>query len=437
MTPAPDRAIFRRRFRSRLRRPTLLLAPLFLAAAACERGTVQGAAVTARDSAGVRIVESSAPAWEPGQEWTIAQEPETVIGRLDGAEPYLLSSVRDALRLSDGRIVVANGGTNELRVFDPEGRFLGSLGGRGKGPGEFDNLGSLHLLPGDSLAAWDPLLRRLTVFRQDGRVAREWTVGSLAVFMPPILGVFEDGSLLSASSGPRSPGQPTDQVYRDSLVWVRVRPGSTEMDVIGGGPGAEQMLVTRGSSTQNYQVLFGRTSLTAGAPDRWFAADNGRYEIAVRSPTGQLIALIRRSVEPPPVTPEVLQAVREVESRRQERAEASMREIMAARGHTYEDRRLRGEEVPHHPTMPFFDRLLPNERGNLWVRDYRPTPDAPQRWSVFDRSGRWLGELQTPVGIEVYQIGDDFLLGRATDEMDVPFVHLYRLRKPVEDGADS
>ena len=37
---------------------------------------------------------------------------------LEGAEPYMLYLAWDATRLRDGRIVIANVGTDELRVFD-------------------------------------------------------------------------------------------------------------------------------------------------------------------------------------------------------------------------------------------------------------------------------------------------------------------------------
>ena len=396
----------------------------------CTEGASTPPALSMRDSAGVRIVESRAPVWRTGEEWTIAPEPEVVIGVVEGEVPYLLSSVRDAARLSDGRIVVANGGSSELRIFDATGRYLRALGGEGRSPGEFENLNSLHLLPGDSLAAWDGILHRLTIFTEDGRVGREWTVDALAVLMPPILGIFNDGTLLSVTSGGRARTDAAQEEYRDSLLWVRVRPGTTRMDVIGDGLGTENLIIAEANSAQNYQILFGRTSLVTGTGDRWFSADNGRYEIRVASPTGELAALLRRIVEPRPATPEILASAREEVTRQQLRSEAAIRSFTEQQGGTYTGQRMAADEIPHRTTLPFFEKLLVDEVGNLWVRDYRPTGEFRQLWSVFDRTGRWLGEVETPEAIDVFRVGDDYLLGRAKDAMEVESVHLYRLSKP-------
>ncbi|WP_419943063.1 hypothetical protein [Candidatus Palauibacter sp.] len=59
------------------------------------------------------------------------------IGTAGGDPAYELFRVGGAMRLSDGRIVVANAGTGELRVYDPDGIHLASWGGQGDGPGEF------------------------------------------------------------------------------------------------------------------------------------------------------------------------------------------------------------------------------------------------------------------------------------------------------------
>ena len=53
--------------------------------------------------------------------WTLSEEPIVVIGGADEREGYLLHWVTGATRLSDGRIVVANESTSELRYYGPEG----------------------------------------------------------------------------------------------------------------------------------------------------------------------------------------------------------------------------------------------------------------------------------------------------------------------------
>ena len=88
-----------------------------------------------RDSAGILITENQPPPEGSSLGWEIGPEPTVTIGAAEGEAPYLLHSVRRAATLSDGRIVVADGASDEVRVFDPDGVHLVSWGGEGEGPG--------------------------------------------------------------------------------------------------------------------------------------------------------------------------------------------------------------------------------------------------------------------------------------------------------------
>jgi hypothetical protein len=120
------------------------------------------------------IVSTSVTSQTPS--WTVSPEPMLRIGQDEGETPYLLAGVSFAARLSDGRVVVANGMSSELRYFDPAGRFLGSVGRRGDGPGEFQVFRRVLLLSPDTLLVYDSGLRRLTKLAPDGSVAEESSV---------------------------------------------------------------------------------------------------------------------------------------------------------------------------------------------------------------------------------------------------------------------
>ena len=120
------------------RRPTAtwLLAAWMLPLAACADRGREPERTTTRDSAGARIAESVLPAGAEGPIWLVDTQPAVVVG--DGRSPdHELNRVRAAVRLADGRIVVANGRPLELRIFDSSGVFLGRTGREGAGPGEF------------------------------------------------------------------------------------------------------------------------------------------------------------------------------------------------------------------------------------------------------------------------------------------------------------
>jgi hypothetical protein len=142
-------------------------------------GADPGARVVQRDSAGVVIVESHSPAWSESAGWTVEDDPALDIGGVGGEAEYQFSRIAGALRMPDGRIVVADGGSQELRFFDAEGGFLRSVGGRGGAPGEYQEIVSLGQGPGDSIWVFDFGARRFTVLDSDGRLGRTWNIGGV------------------------------------------------------------------------------------------------------------------------------------------------------------------------------------------------------------------------------------------------------------------
>lgn len=85
-----------------------------------------------------------------------------------GADALVLSQVQGAAWLSDGRIVVANGGTRELRYDGSVGTFSRSVDREGEGPSEFRSLDFLGRHRGDTIVAYDARLRRLSLFDEAG-----------------------------------------------------------------------------------------------------------------------------------------------------------------------------------------------------------------------------------------------------------------------------
>src|SRR5688500_16980298 len=75
--------------------------------------------------------------------WTLSSAPTLRIG--DEATPNTqFLRVGAVMRVPSGEILVANGGTSELRLFSPSGEFLRSLTRQGQGPGELQSLGSVY-----------------------------------------------------------------------------------------------------------------------------------------------------------------------------------------------------------------------------------------------------------------------------------------------------
>jgi hypothetical protein len=162
-----------------------------------------------RDSAGINIVENQGHG--KGLPFTVSVQPSVRIGAVDPVDSTtMFIQVEDAVRLSDGRIVVLERVSGEVRwfsgsgrhlitragrgrglgrywvitysevpqIFDHSGQFIKSVGGRGEGPGEF--LGVLDAIPvaDDSMLIIDNALRRATVVSSDLKPGRTIAIGS-------------------------------------------------------------------------------------------------------------------------------------------------------------------------------------------------------------------------------------------------------------------
>lgn len=371
------------------------------------------ASYTVRDSAGIQIVESTAPAWEEGAGWRVVAEPMLAIGVLDGPEEYQLFRAFSPLRTSRGEIVVANSGSFELRFYDLEGTYLRAVGREGGGPGEFARMGEIWRLGADSLVLYDFGNNRLSVHEIDGGFGRTMRLEQVAA-VPLPMGVFTGGSVLAywhvASDGPTADGlQRTPRMYG---VWDVE---GAFVDSMARLPGSELFAVSVGAEGAVATGRpFGRSPVEIAGGERWYYGSGDRYEIEVRVMDGTLERLIRRPVPNRPVTEELI-----------EERERRLRERRAARGVTTPSP---FDDIPYPADMPPYEEFRLDAGGNLWVAYYR-LEEEPIRWAVFDPEGRWLGDIETPPNGRVSDIGDDYVLGVWRGELDVQQVRVYRLVK--------
>jgi len=385
---------------------------VLLACACVERG--RDAAVTVRDSAGVIVVESHGPLWDDTVGWSVAAEPVLEVGTAAGAPEYELSQVEDAVRLPDRRIVVADGGSQQLRAFDAEGRFLGAAGGRGDGPGEFRLINDIGYGPGDSVWVYDFGTRRFTILTDSLRLVRTMTLGSELSSIGSV-GRLADGSFIvreywSTGSEIRS------GLTRDPAAVARYAPQSSLPDTVGLFPGREVFIGSEAGRAVMSAPLFARNLSAAVRGNEVIIGDQVRFELGVYTASGALLRIVRV----PDVDLHLGAADLDAEIRaRLAREQPDRRQRLRAH--------LEAMEAP--ATRPAYGRILVDRPGHIWVAEYSGALDEPRSWRVFDAEGRLLGRVALPARFRLHDIGDDWLLGTWRDELDVERVRLYRLRK--------
>lgn len=382
--------------------------------AACTQGTGGDAAgPVVRDSAGVRIVESGGPLLG-SERWVVDSIPLLQVGERQAGGAYDLFQVGAALRLKGGGLVMANGGSRELRFFDARGGHLRSVGGRGAGPGEFQNLTWLRRYRGDSLLAYDSRLRRLTVFDADGSFGRVLALGSRDGVQLP-LGALEDGSIVGLRVTP--PQGDLTGIIRRAEILYRLSPAGEVLDSLSSFAGREMFANRRGGDLAFVPIPHARFTSYATHEAVIFAGTNDTYEIMVLSASGDLEMRLRRPVDPEPATAADGNAL--IEYQLSQIDDSTLRE---------RQRRVL-DGLPTADAKPAYAGILADRAGYLWVQRYDALSEAPPTYDVFSPAGAWHTTVVLPTGVRPLDIGQDYLVAHWTDDLGVEYIRVLRLER--------
>jgi len=386
-------------------------------------GGGEAPAFEVRDSAGVQIVVSYRPSWGDDSGWQVGPEPALRLGVLDGKAAFQFDGVTGLARLGDGTLVVADGGSQEIRFFDAAGNLIALAGGAGEGPGEFTGLSGLGAAPGGSVWAYDFSLRRITWLSGSGEVEELVSLGS----QPPVLssvGLLSDGTfVLKQLWGATQVAEAMETgLRRDPVAFVRFDAEGILVDTLALFPGRELYLFTdeNGRGVMSTPP-FGRNSVGSLWEDGMVVGYQESFELVMYSPGGEPMRIVRipgwdLTLGSGDLEEYILSRLEGVPPERQP---GVRREV---------------EAMPSPATKPAYGEILSDEVGNLWVGEWTTHPQIPERWTVLDRFGRWLGEVVMPGRFFPYAIGEDWVLGVEWDDLDVEYVVLYPLLKDAADG---
>jgi 6-bladed beta-propeller len=427
-------------------RSSLMVIPVrrFLAVAASAvaigcgsgEGGGSGGPPSIQDSAGIQVVVNHGPTWASGQAWTVADQPTVDVGGA-GDPTSELGRVVGAVKLSDGRLVVANAATNDLRFFDPQGKYLQTRGRQGTGPGEYQTITGMWLGSNDSLLIADVASQRLTVLDGRGELARTFSLGGVSGIQVPTggrmslafpTGWFRDGSVLGMQMGFRINDQ-RQGAYRDTVTLVRYGPDGAARDTVTQMPGVEmeQLPLTIGNRTAATPnpVPLGKTPVMTVAGERVLVSDNDAWRVEVRGSDGALRRIIRVDAKPQPIT-----AADKAANRKQQLDQlAATPQLRALPAQLQDQFKSRIENAKYPETLPFLGSIVPAADGTVWVEEVVGPSTERRRFAVLDSTGVLLGRVTMPAKFRPTFVDAASVVGVWTDPDDLEHVRAYPIKK--------
>jgi hypothetical protein len=400
----------------------------------------------------------------------IALHEDARIGSVDDPDvgfsrPYLLDLD------SDGNLYVGEAQDAQIRVYDASGALLRRIGGKGSGPGEFENPPNFGV-EGDTVWAYDPSARRITLFKRDGTLLSARASGEITI---PLWGgkgsvipsrMRPDGLFigeLARVSGYRRTEVPVNVADTDTVPVPRVLfdANGAVVDTIGWDPSPPPRMARRpGTSTERYEyITVGSQRIWVPDPPttlpQWFQPNDGRIVLQVSQPASEDATFtVTRLVD------HKLGGDGPLDQRRFRRdtayaltihykaaryTSADLDSVAAEVARTGNGGMRDGVPIPPpsdaavvqnrvRSALKFPDFKLAVGYGwldrddRLWVR--RKDDNAgTARWILIDATGNVLGQLELPGNTRLVWSRGDILWTAIPDDNDVPWLVRFRLER--------
>ena len=374
--------------------------------------------------------------WGFGQtpaQWTIVREFQ--IGSVDDSIYALSGSMAQLTVGPDGSIYVPQG--QEIRIFDPEGRFLRAFGRSGEGPGEFRDMSYVSWC-GDTLFAGDQRLQRIVLFNAAGELLsmRSWTAPTL----PPPLGRSVPVAVLSSGAVVFRPSHALVTLANNAprpIPVLRTDWSGTVLDTLAQLPPPSALVFRKGNRMDVTTQPFERTPILEVQPGggRVFVIDFPESRDQRSDPVRATVfgADGRRLYSRTYAAPATRISKRTADSVYAAAAESLVRPgFMTLR----EAEKAVREKMTIPATYPPVTAAVAASDGSLWL-GLRARSDGTRIWWVISREGNITAQLRTPSGVQVRAVQGSTVWAAERDELDVPYITKYRVVTGSSRGSRS
>lgn len=344
-------------------------------------------------------------------EWSLSAEPTLSIGS-DSIPEEVFGQVGAALGLEDGRVAVLDSRAVEIRIFEPDGRYLRTLGRRGRGPGEFQAVDWIQRGE-DSVIAHDVMLNTVAILAlQDGGARMVTPEPDPEMRRPALAGWLTSGSWLGIVT-PRANVERVVGMNQYRQQYVLLPPAAD---------GATRLLAEIGG------LILVETETLGTAParfHRWTSMIPFGDRVAALDPDSGRVTLYRSdaSMETSfavPMKRRVLTTAMVAAALADETSRAESQESRASWEALY-------AAEPKPDSLPLFRTGYADGDRLLWMEAFWLDPRSPREFAVVRDDGALVGRLTTPAGFRLHAVGPDWILGVQEDADGVEQVVRYGL----------
>jgi len=336
----------------------------------------------------------------------------------DNSTAASLSYVQQAIVGKNGEVYLLDYGSKSVVRVSEEGKYLGTSGRRGQGPGEFKSVGSIGLT---ARGFWitDPSQRRVSIFTQNGEHER-----TIALSLDPeaadsrrssnIVGLLPNEAIVSQVHMRRPLDVSSNDAFSDTPILIRHDQQGKLFDTVAIlAPFEGRVVQAKGRSTGKIVLspIQARTIVE-------FSADGHAHAVIrqVRNPNGSFTlhvayfvdGALRYRRQVPHVAIKMTARLRD-EYLRRTGAVAGSDEWRAAK-----------QLLTEVTELPPAANAFVARDGRLWIQ--RLAPDRSKSWVILDQMGRVAGSAEAPPRVQLFEADTKYSWAIVYDDNDVPSV---------------
>lgn len=393
------------------------LAMLCLIATSCSPGLSEGLDVVITDSAGVTIVSAESleglQIRSPGSllvdlAFSQVSADASVDASEDASSDASFSRVSAVLRLDDGRLIIADGGGQRLKLFGPDGVYVRTLTGSDGAPAELSAITAIWPVGGNQITVYDQRKQRVTTLSLDGGESQAADLSAPGLRARPV-GRLDTGDVMVRNL---IIDVPKTGFELSHVAVTRFGTDGALVDTAGVWPSARMGRLGEPPLQLVSGPMFEPRLVTAAGGRRLLVSECRSAEYRVIDPVKGLMRIVRWPAPDLTVTED------DVASYRARRLEGLPPE---------QQRRTRGilDGLPINPNLPACDQLRMDSDGLTWVRSFVRPGASRQQWLVFDAEGRPLFSVDLPVAARIMHPGAGHVTIIETDTLNVRRVRVY------------